>query len=299
MKFLPMFLTLFGACVGALLMTQNAAHAAKYKVDQIRIDYTLPKNPAHQEAYDRLKKAQALERLKKFLSFIRLPRPLPLKVKECDGVANAWYDNDEVTICYEYLAGILKNAPERDLPNGTTRADAILGPFLDVVLHEIGHAVFDYLKVPVFGREEDAADTFSAFLMLQFGKEYSRRLILGSAHQYKADIQKKQVSLPLEEYSDEHSIPAQRFYNVLCIAYGADAKLFADLVTHGYLPKDRSEGCAAEYEQAAYAYNKLIGPYVDKRLAKKILKSWMRDVDERPRYHPPASGDQKPRRPPS
>jgi len=287
MIYRPALISSLGACLCFGVMSPDDAQAAKYKVDQIRIEYQTPKNPAHQEAYDRLKMARALERLKYFLSFIRLPRPLPLKVKECDGVSNAWYDNDEVTICYEYLANILKNAPEKTLQNGTTREDAILGPFLDVVLHEIGHAVFDYLKVPVYGREEDAADNFSAYLMLQFGKDYARRLILGSAHQYKADVQKKQVSLPLEEYSDEHSIPAQRFYNLLCIAYGADPKLFSDLVAQKYLPKDRAEGCDAEYEQAAFAYNKLIGPYIDKKRAKRILKIWMREVDERPRYHPP------------
>ena len=55
-------------------------------------------------------------------------------------------------------------------------------------LHETGHAVFDILKVPVFGREEDAADLFSAYIMLQFGKEDAHRLILGSAYQYKADV---------------------------------------------------------------------------------------------------------------
>jgi hypothetical protein len=86
-----------------------------------------------------------------------------------------------VTVCYEYLADILKNAPDRTLPSGVTQQDALLGSFLDVFLHETGHAVFDLLKVPVFGREEDAADLFSAYIMLQFGKEDAHGLILGSA----------------------------------------------------------------------------------------------------------------------
>jgi hypothetical protein len=38
-------------------------------------------------------------------------------------------------------------------------------------LHETGHAVFDLLEVPVLGREEDAADLFSAYIMLHFGKD--------------------------------------------------------------------------------------------------------------------------------
>jgi hypothetical protein len=151
-----------------------------------------------------------------------------------------------------------------------------------VFLHETGHAVFDQLKVPVLGREEDAADLFSAYIILQLGKEGARRLILGSAYQYKADVVSPQV--PLTKYADEHGIPAQRFFNVLCIAYGADPKLFADVVEKGYLPKQRAEGCDGEYEQIAFAFKKLIGPYIDQKLAKKVLVTWMRDVNARPRY---------------
>ena len=140
----------------------GAAAAAPYKSKQIRVEYALPKNPAHQSIYDRLKQARALERIQTLLSPLRLPRPLLLKVAGCDGESNAWYDEGFVTVCYEFLADILKNAPEKTLPSGITQEDAILGPLIDVFLHETGHAVFDQLKVPVLGREEDAADLFSA-----------------------------------------------------------------------------------------------------------------------------------------
>jgi putative metallopeptidase DUF4344 len=256
------------------------ASAAPYKPKQVRVEYVLPKNPAHQPIYERLKQARALERIQKLLSPLRLPRPLVLKVSGCDGESNAWYDGSFVTVCYEYLADLLKNAPEGTLPSGITQQDAILGPLIDVFLHESGHAVFDQLKVPVLGREEDAADLFSAYIVLQSGKEDARRLILGSAYQYKADVVSPQV--PLTKYADEHGIPAQRFFNVLCIAYGADQKLFADVVEKGYLPKKRAEGCDLEYDQAAFAFKKLIGPYIDQNLAKKVLATWMRDVSARP-----------------
>ena len=189
-----------------------------------------------------------------------------------------------MTVCYEFLADILKNAMDQTLPSIITQDDAILGPFMDVFLHETGHAVFDQLKVPVLGREEDAADLFSAYIMLQLGKEDARRLILGNAYQYKEDVVNPQV--PLTKYADEHGIPAQRFFNVLCLAYGADQKLFADVVEKGYLPKRRAEGCDLEYEQAAFAFKTLIGPYIDRKLAKKVLATWMRDVSARPKSQP-------------
>ena len=248
--------------------------------------HVLPVNSEHQAIYERLKQARALERLQELLSPIRLPRPLVLKVSGCEGESNAWYENGVVTVCYEFLRDILKSAPEQTLPSGVTQEDGILGPFLDVFLHESGHAVFDLLNVPVFGRDEDAADMFSAYIMLQLGKDYSHRLILGSAYQYKADVEDPQVSLEIRKFSDEHGVPAQRFFNVLCVAYGADDRVFADVVQKGYLPESRAEACYREYEQTAFAFKRLIGPYIDKVLAKKVLKTWMRDVEARPRYQP-------------
>jgi hypothetical protein len=268
-----------GVCLAVVL--SGRATAAPYQSNQIRVEYDVPKNPAHRPIYERLKQVRALERLQKLLSPLRLPRPLLLKVSGCDGESNAWYDGSAVTVCYEYLADILKNALEGKLPSIITQDDAILGPFMDVFLHETGHAVFDQLNVPVLGREEDAADLFSVYIMLQLGKEDARRLILGNAYQYKADVVNPQV--PLTKYADEHGIPAQRFFNVLCIAYGADQKLFADVVEKGYLPKKRAEGCYDEYEQLAFALKTLIGPYIDRKLAKKVFATWMRDVDARPK----------------
>ena len=271
-----------GMCLA--LGLSGPATAAPYKSKQIRIEYDLPKNPAHQPIYERLKQVRALEHVQTLLSPLRLPRPLLLKVSGCDGESNAWYEEGFVTVCYEFLADILKNAMDKTLPGIITQDDAILGPFMDVFLHEAGHAVFDQLKVPVLGREEDAADLFSAYIMLHLPKEDARRLILGNAYQYKEDVVNPQV--PLTKYADEHGIPAQRFFNVLCLAYGANQKLFADVVEKGYLPKRRAEGCDLEYEQAAFAFKTLIGPYVDRKLAKKVLATWMRDVSARPKSQP-------------
>jgi Putative metallopeptidase len=264
----------------------TTAKAAQYKTRQIRIEYVLPVNSEHESIYERLKQARALERIQELLSPIRLPRPLVLKVSGCEGESNAWYEKGVVTVCYEFLRDILKSAPEQTLPSGVTQEDGILGPFLDVFLHESGHAVFDLLNIPVLGREEDAADMFSAYIMLQLGEDYSHRLMLGTAYQYKADVENPQISLEIKKFSNEHGLPAQRFFNVLCIAYGADQKKFADVVQKGYLPESRAEACEGEYEQTVFAFKTLIGPYIDKALAKKVLKTWMRDVEARPRYSP-------------
>jgi len=263
--------------IGAGLTSQSAAaeKSSTLRADRIQISYAPPKNSAHEAIFQLLKERQVLEKFKGLLSALRLPRTLLLKVEGCDGESNAWYENDAVTVCYEYLEDILLTAPKETTPAGVTRTDAIVGPTLEVFLHEVGHAVFDYLSVPILGREEDAADQFAAYVLLQFAESDARRLIYGVAFTYNVDASKP--STKKNPFADEHGLPAQRFYNVLCMAYGADSKLFADLVDKGYLPRERAEGCADEYDQVIRALNKLIGPYIDQTRAKQVrARQWLK-----------------------
>jgi Putative metallopeptidase len=263
--------------VGASLNSESAAarKSSILRADRIQISYVPPKNSAHEALFQLLKERRVLEKIKGLLSALRLPRALLLKVDGCDGESNAWYADDAVTVCYEYLADILRNAPKETTPAGVTRTDAIVGPTLEVFLHETGHAVFDYLTVPILGREEDAADQFAAYILLQFAESDARRLIYGVAYSYNIDA--SQPSTKKNPFADEHGLPAQRFYNVLCMAYGADSKLFAELVDKKYLPSERAEGCADEYDQVIRALNKLIGPYIDQKRAKQVrARQWLK-----------------------
>ena len=259
----------------------KADAAPKGKPNQIKYEYVSPKDPAHQPIHDQMKQGRALELLQELLSPLRLSYPLTLKVAGCDGSANAWYDDEVVTVCYEMLADILKSAPTQDLPGGLSRTDTVLGPILAVFLHETAHAVFNMLQIPVLGREEDAADQFAAYVMLRLSKDEARRTILGYAYHHAIQMPGSQATVSIRSLSDEHSTPAQRAFNILCIAYGADKTLFADVVEKGFLPKDRAEVCAREYDDLDFAMTKLIRPHIDQRLAGKFHEVWARTVNAR------------------
>ena len=262
--------SMFGAAV--------ARESTELRPDRIQIEYLEPKNAALDNVYELMRKRKVLERFKEFLSPLRLPRVLLLKVEGCDGETNAWYTDDAVTVCYEYLDNILQNAPEQTTPAGVTRTDAIIGPVLDVFLHEVGHAVFDYNRVPILGREEDAADQFAAYILLKFSEGDARHLLAGVAYEYARD-----ASVPTKKknpFADAHGLPMQRFYNVLCLAYGADAKLFEQLVSDGHLPAERAEGCEDEYAQVKRAMAILIEPFIDQSLAKRIKSRQWFNLDD-------------------
>jgi hypothetical protein len=290
------------AVVGMLLVTPTAMTAfAASKTNRVSVRYVLPKNPAHQPIYKDLKERRALEKLQEFLSPFRLPRTLKFSVAGCDGEDDAFYGDDAITICYEYVDKLWKNMPAKATAAGIAPIDTVIGPFVDTSLHEFAHALFDMLNLPVFGRVEDAADQVAAYIILQFGKSEARRLIIGTAFAYETDEKRTGRRRSMEDYASEHGTPAQRAFNVLCIAYGADRRLFHDIVRRGYLPKSRAEYCDEEYEQVQDAFEKLVYPHMDLAVAEKVLdRNWLcpghgKEVSER-RQDCVLVPDKKPRR---
>jgi putative metallopeptidase DUF4344 len=221
---------------------------------------------------------------------MRLPVELTIKTVGCDGMVNAWYEVAEsrptVSICYEYLQVILQYAPKETTPAGVTRADALVGQVLFLVSHEVGHALFEIFGVPVFGREEDAADQFAAYFMLQLGKDRAHGLIGGAAYAHRGYMkdyeQNPKVGIPLEAFSSSHGSPEERFYNLLCIAYGADKDLFADLVEKKYLPQTRARNCRYEYRTLQHAVRRELSPHIDWEVAAESWdRSWLSESTSR------------------
>ena len=269
----------------AILLPATLASAAA-KTDQIVITYQKPKNPAHKAIYEDVKKRKVLERLKEFLSPFRLPKPVKVQMTGCDGNASAAYGEGEITICYEFVEGLQKNMPDKITPAGVVPIDTVIGPFFDTVLHEFSHAVFDMLFTPIFGREEDAADQLAAYLYLQLNEAEARRLVLGTVYNYLVvetnDADSAQTAEEfIEDSAETHSLPSQRAYNLMCVAYGANSKLFEDLVAKKFLPNERAEVCVEEFEQLQQAYKDLIEPHIDSDLADDVFeKSWLRKMSD-------------------
>ncbi len=277
------------ALVFGLFVTAATAHdllpAASLKTHQFDYVYEEPKNPAHKPIYDALKEIQILEKLQEFLSPLRFPSKVTLKVRGCDGVINATFWDDAIQVCYEYFEYVLKQAPKSE-KMGLTRREALIGPTIDVFLHETGHAVLEVLEIPFFGREEDAADYFASYILLQFPKHDARRLILGASFLAGKEAAEEQGKAPeLRLLADTHGLPAQRLYARLCMAYGFDPVLFADVVSLGYLPQNRAKNCRYEYQTNEHAFNSLVKPYIDQELVKEIRsKKWFQ-FEPRPVPH--------------
>jgi len=222
------------------------------------------------------------------LSPFQLPEQLTIETTEC-GAVNSYYQRKNfkptVTICYEFLKRILELLPNEATPAGLTPTDAAVGQFFWVTFHEVGHAAFDMFNVPIFGHEEDAADNFATFIMLQFGKGQARRLINGAAWAWRAylgDYQKNPVlQTRLAAFATDHGLPQERFYNLVCLAFGANSQEFADLAS--FLPPTRSPNCSHEYQTLVRAFRQEIRPHIDQEQARVVLDTdWLQEVEDKP-----------------
>jgi hypothetical protein len=90
------------------------------------------------------------------------------------------------------------------------------------------------------------------------------------------------VTLPLTAFSSDHGAPEQRFFNLVCIAYGYDPQVFAAVVEKKYLPEGRAKVCKYEYSNLRYAFRTLIMPHIDMERARDVLaRSWFAVPDAR------------------
>jgi hypothetical protein len=242
---------------------------------------------------DRLVKWRALERLRDFLSFVRLPRKVGALAAECDGGDNAspFYSSDTraITVCYQFFniadkaADIIMDAAKDNpgtLPFPITRDEFIWGLLGTMLLHESGHALFDVLDVPLFGREEDAADQFAIMVALQLRPQLAEVAVKSYAYIWRLmrdpDAPKTKDGKLNQQFSDSHGTASQRLFNTLCVAYGRAPTQFGKFVSAGWLPQQRAKGCAQEYAQLAAAFAKTIQPFLDeKRMAEVEATDWL------------------------
>lgn len=280
--------------LGCLLLPAPAAAQTPLQNDMIDIEYNEPRSAKYKPIYERLKERKLLEQLAAFLSPLKLQGGLVLSLEEGDPRAcagpNSYYDGmGRVHLCYSWfhyvdtqVAVERKRAPNErftssslGLMPGFTRSEVIIGAAVSVILHELGHALFQIQDIPLLGREEDGADQLAALIMLQFGPKVALTTIKGTYnawHHMNAErLQSQKGEIRHAQEADEHSIDIQRAFNYLCIAYGKDQETFQELADR-LLPRARLAHCADEYKQAALAFKKTVLPDIDQDMMKEVLK---------------------------
>jgi len=143
-------------------------------------------------------------------------------------------------------------------------ADFVAANMIAIYYHELGHALIDILKLPIFGQEEDAADVLSAVLINDFfGEESAVRIAYATATGF---LGERDIDAALREevdYWDVHGPDLQRYYTFVCLFFGANPDGRLDLARELRLPEGRMDTCEEEFEQANNSWGGVIDDLIE------------------------------------
>jgi hypothetical protein len=221
--------------------------------------YEPPKRADYLQAAEAFKSVQLLEQVAAAINrTVRVPVKMPLVLREC-GMVNAYYAPAErsIYLCYELMehvvTGITKEASSTP---PEARMDTAFGALFFILFHEVGHGLSHILRLPILGKEEDAADSIATYLVL--GLREPAPAIAGTLWFFGTGSR----TPSLQEYADEHSLGPQRQFSLVCYAVGKDATQFRLLAEKLRLPLERAARCPAEYQQLRRSVRQLLGTHL-------------------------------------
>jgi hypothetical protein len=132
-----------------------------------------------------------------------------------------------------------------------------------ILAHEFTHALIHDFKLPVLGREEDAADDLATLILIQApnGDQY-----VSDAAQFWAALSNRQRVPQVTDYADVHSLDLQRAFEMLCELAGSSQTAFAEVRSLNALPPARLASCPAEYKQKVKSFEQVLEPHIQGEL---------------------------------
>lgn len=141
---------------------------------------------------------------------------------------------------------------------GDPLSDYVVNNVLATLYHELGHALIDIEEVPIYGQEEDAADVLSVLLIDAFWEEEDAvALTYDTAMGFAIAAEEIEAGDEVA-FWDVHGPDLQRYYNTVCLFYGADPEERDDVAKDLGLPEERAEYCDAEFDQANDAWGRIL-----------------------------------------
>lgn len=191
------------------------------------------------------------ETLDEVAAQIALPQDVPVTFTDC-GEPNAWWmsEEKELKFCYEMIA--LYNTgyehidgAEKDFLLQADRETVLIGTTMFILFHELGHGFVDLFQLPITGREEDAVDQFAAITLIESDEEDdeleqrpSRMALIGAYFFHQLAAAPDAITRHI--LANEHALGQQRFYDVMCLALGANEELYGPILALGIQMVDDS-----------------------------------------------------------
>jgi hypothetical protein len=163
------------------------------------------------------------------------------------------------------VADSLKNSPRFknvSEQQRMERVEFVIGNTLFALLHEMGHLSIAEMRLPVLGREEDAADMYAALRMLNIGTSFSQHALAEASKNWFLNARRDRATGAKPIYYGEHSINQQRAYQIVCLMVGSDPAKFKGLADRIKMPQERQESCQKDYVKTSWSWDTALKPHL-------------------------------------
>lgn len=212
----PIF-RLLSALFLAWMSPSNAS--AQVKDGQLLVVYAPPKTVSGKTWEAAVREGQFYEKTAARLNgYLAWPRDVLIVVGEI-GTANCFYTSSQhrIYMGYEMYDFLFERFKSVENEGQALRHTFLCMDFF--FYHEMGHCLVGELNLPITGREEDAADDLAAISLAEGGK-YGGEVAMAAAQFF--EIMSRGADPKKLPFWDEHSLDAQRFYNILTVFYGSN-----------------------------------------------------------------------------
>lgn len=233
-----------------------------------RIIFNAPTDSTEQQIRKKLEKSDSVKDVVKLINeSFRLAAPLYIIFGADDGPL---YDPElnSILIPYVFLEEIKSRFKKANYASsGVSNEEASMDALMHTLFHELAHALIAMHEIPVVGKEEDAADALANILLIEYFED-GQEIVISAADLFDLESEDRET-LQEEDFWDEHSLDAQRYYSGLCYVYGSDPEEYAHVAKEAGFSKERAESCISEYEITAENWFALLDSYLKPEPAKK------------------------------
>lgn len=163
-----------------------------------------------------------------------------------------------IVLGWSPLAQAAKITPEQQ----AEAMDVAMHDAVFTLYHEAGHLLIDELKLPVLGKEEDAADALAVIQILQSTSDtdsLTRTLNDVADDWYYSSL--RATPADLTAY-DDHSLDIQRANAIVCMMVGADPEDFTDKAKDYGLDEGDRDDCTDSYEKTLESWTTVLAPHL-------------------------------------
>lgn len=237
----------------------------------------------YKELYDYLTQNKLFVRtIDNFNKVLKLPKNLDIIFDKSEDAPYYDPNKEQIVMGYEmfFLVASLYEKASPDETAERAREDAI-NVNRAFLYHELGHALIHTYDLPIVGDEETTADNLSTIIALNFHKD-GLKIILDVIDFYDLLAKAREESgRDFEsEYWDEHRLDEQRYYYVLCLAYGKypeevkkEIKNYYDDPVMDKFLAERANYCREQYEQSFSKWMKVLKPHMREDALRQLMEA--------------------------